>query len=58
MARERYVIIPQDDFESLNSLIHDIKINISKFEHSYFVSEVSRKVDEMEQILNDERNED
>lgn len=53
MARQSYILLPQDDFVAMTSLLHNVKIDIAKLEASYFVSEVSRRVEEIERILND-----
>lgn len=56
MARPAYILLLQDDFTAMTSLLHDVKLDIAQLEASYRANEISRKLEAIEQILNGSEN--
>lgn len=54
MKRQSYVIISTEDTNTINVLLHDIKILLSNIEENYTTNRIKSRLNEIEFIINDD----
>lgn len=47
----RVVILPQDDYDAVMSLLHDIRVECQELPDCYRTNEVRRRIEEIGRIL-------